>query len=47
MTAARVSVDLEALLVVRRLLDEYEELWRGALPRRLQDSPLVCPLDFD
>ena len=28
-----VRTDLEQLLVVRRLLDQYEELWRGRIDR--------------
>ena len=28
-----VQTDLDALLVVRRLLDEYEVLWRGRIDR--------------
>ena len=31
-----VQTDLDALLVVRRLLDEYEVLWRGRIDRMTQ-----------
>jgi DNA-binding transcriptional ArsR family regulator len=44
-----VQTNLQALLVARRLLDEYEELWRGRIARMTEliaeaDTPLI-PLD--